>query len=49
VSCPKLIVRRLDDDLVRRLKAKAAAHGRLAKRTPRQFLIVPIIDPWRGA
>ena len=33
-----LVVRRLDDDLVRRLKARAAAHGRSAEAEHRAIL-----------
>jgi plasmid stability protein len=33
-----LIVRRLDDDLVRRLKVRAAAHGRSAEAEHRAIL-----------
>jgi plasmid stability protein len=33
-----LLVRRLDDDLVRRLKAQAAAHGRSAEAEHRAIL-----------
>jgi plasmid stability protein len=33
-----LIVRRLDDDLVRRLKARAATHGRAAEAEHRAVL-----------
>ena len=34
----QLIVRNLDDDLVRRLKQRAAAHGRSAEEEHRQIL-----------
>lgn len=38
IAMAQLIVRNLDDDLVRRLKQRAAAHGRSAEEEHRQLL-----------
>jgi plasmid stability protein len=38
----QLIVRNLDDDLVRRLKERAASHGRSAEEEHRQILRVAL-------
>ena len=45
----QLIVRNLDDDLVRRLKVRAAAHGRSAEEEHRQILRQALGPPSRAS
>ncbi len=42
---PDLIVRRVDEDLVRRLKERAVAHGRSAEAEHREILAAALTAP----